>query len=156
MDNQPNQQINPTPPQTPIPQTAQTQPSQQQQSGPVPTERKGLKTTGGVITLIFGILSALTGVIQALASPFAGIIILGLGIFWIVTGILILKSSIPSESAKLLQRAGASAVAYVGILFFGAFFLPLFKFSAILLPLIFAVVIAVISSQYGKTSKNQQ
>ncbi len=154
MDNQPDQKIDPIPPQAPVSQAAQTQPSQQQSVSAL-TERKGLKTTGGAITLIFGILSVFTGVMQVLASPFVGIIIIGLGIFWLVTGILILKSSMPSKSATLLQRAGASAVAYVGILFFGAFFLPLFNLNAVLLPLVFAVAIAIISSRYDKASKNQ-
>lgn len=156
MDNQqPHQPIVPTVAQSPSTQAPQAQTALQQQPAMTSVEPKGLKTTGGVVALIFGILTTVTGLIQATASPLAGIIIFGLGVFWFVTGILIFKSSVPAKSAKLLQRAGASAVAYTGILFFGAFFLPLFKFSAVLLPLIFAVTLAIVSSRYGRGVKNQ-
>ncbi len=150
MDNQqPNQPTDPAAPQIPATQPIHAQP-------PVQIKQKsGLKTAGGAVTLIFGVLTILTGLLQATVSLFMGIIILGLGIFWLVMGALILGSSIPAKSAKLLQTAGATAVAYTGILFFGAFFLPVFKFSAVLLPLIFTVALAVLSSRYAQYAKSR-
>lgn len=108
----------------------------------------GLKTTSGVVSVVFGSLMLLIGLATIVQSVIFGFVILTLGIYGIVSGIVILSSS-DTKAANVLKVFASVVVGYAGILLIAGFFIPGFRLSGAILPLVFAIILSVVSNKLG-------
>lgn len=141
-------------PQQPETQQPQTQTTQQIATAPIVanqplTTPRTSKNSGGTLLIIYASLTLLLSIASFFQSLILAVIMLGLGTYWLIAGIKVLKSE-PKQASKTLETASALVVGYAGVLLIASLFLPGFQISGALLPVIFAIVLAIMSVRVKK------
>jgi hypothetical protein len=147
---QPQQQppVQPQQPFTPAPVPTPPQVNSVQTPPPLPPKTSKVKTTGAVLTIVYGFFSILIGLATLGASALIGLLILAVAITWIVFAIKALSSS-GEKAAKALRTIAIIAMVYAGIQLIASIGLPGFSMSAAVFPIVFAITIAILSNKFS-------
>jgi hypothetical protein len=107
-----------------------------------------LRITSGTITLLFGVFYLVIGFMTFFQNMIIGSFILAISIYWVVTGIRILTLS-SQKSVSAMQQAAVTVIAYSGVLLIAGLAIPGYRLSAVILPLIVAIVLAILARKAG-------
>lgn len=124
------------------------QPQKPQQPTAPATPQKTAKTVIGIILIVYAVITILLGLLTLRESLLIGAIVIGLGGYWLIAGIIALNRE-PKGAFKVLQTAIALTVGYAGVLLLTNFFLA-GSLSGSIVPVAFAVALAILLGRLKK------